>query len=73
MSMKYLLDGKIIQFYRLLGGTNVSVINNLLLLNCDKRYMLFNEFHLSMYADSQTIKRRVDDIFINYCKEKNIT
>ena len=43
MSMKYLLDGKIMKFYRLLGGTNVSLINNLMLLNYDKHYMLFNE------------------------------
>ena len=39
-------------------------------LNYDKRYMLFNEYHLFMYADSQTIKRRADNMFINYCKEK---
>ena len=70
MSMKYLLNGKIMQFYRLLGGTYVSLINNLLLLNYDKRYVLFNECNLSMHADSQTVKRRVDDMFINYFKEK---
>ena len=68
--MKYLLDDKIMQFYRLLGGTNVSLINDLMLLNYDKRYILFNEYHLFMYAASQTIKRRFDDMFINYCKEK---
>ena len=39
MLMKYLLNGKIMQFYRLLGVTNVSLINNLMLLNYDKRYM----------------------------------
>ena len=59
------------QFYRLLGGTNVSLINSLMLLNYDKRYILFNEYHLSMYAGSQTIKRRVDDNYVyQYCKEK---
>ena len=68
--MKYLLDGNIMQFYRLLGGTNVSLINNHMLLNHDKRYMLFNEYHLSMYAGSQKIQHRVDDMFINNCKEK---
>ena len=41
-----------------------------MLLNYDKRYMLFNEYRLSMYSDFQTIKRCVDDMFINYCKEK---
>ena len=52
MLMKYLLDGEIKQFYRLLGGTNVSLIKNFMLLNYDKRYMLFNEYHLSFYAGS---------------------
>ena len=55
MSMKNLLDGKIMNFYKLLGGTNVSSINNLMVLSYDKRYVLFNEYYLSMYADSQKI------------------
>ena len=41
-----------------------------MLLNYDKNCMLCNEYYLYIYADSQIIKRRVDDIFINYCKEK---
>ena len=43
---------------------------SLMQLNYDKRYMSFNGYHLSMCADYLTIKRRVDDLFINYCKEK---
>ena len=70
MSMKYLLDGKIMLFYTLFCATNISLINNLMLLNYFKRYMLLNEHHLSLYTDSQTIKRRVGNMFINYCKEK---
>ena len=33
-----------------------------MLLNYDKRYM-YHLYHLSMYADSQTIERNVDDTF----------
>ena len=33
MLMKYLLGDKIMQFYKLLGDTNISFINNLMLLN----------------------------------------
>ena len=69
MSMKYLLHDKIMQFYGLLWHPNVS-LTNLILLNYDKRYMLFNEYCLPMYAESQTIKRHVDTLFMNYCKEK---
>ena len=44
------------QFYKLLGGTNISLINNLMLLNYDKRYMLFNEYHLA-YLCMLTLKQ----------------
>ena len=37
MPIKYLLDGKIMQFYRLIDDTNVSLINNPMLLNYDER------------------------------------
>ena len=39
--MKYLVDSKIIKFFRLLGDTHVSLIHNLnMLLNYDKRYRI---------------------------------
>ena len=42
-----------------------------MLLNYDTRYKLFNKYnYLSVYAESQTIKHSVDDLFMNYCNEK---
>ena len=70
--MNYLLFGKIVQIYRLLDDANVSLINHLILLNYNKHCLLFNEYNyfVCIYADSKTIKRRVDDLFMNYCNEK---
>ena len=54
----------------LFDDANVSLINNFLLLSYNEHYRLFSEHHLSMYADYQTIKRSVYNMFKNYRNEK---
>ena len=54
MSKRYLLDGKISSL-QVTWWHKCNFINNLVLLNYDKRYMLFNSYQLPIYAGSQTI------------------
>jgi hypothetical protein len=71
MSMKFLIDVKIMQFYRLLTMSDNVLITKLLTLNFTQRNKLFNAYGL--YLDnvrSADIKRSALNQFIDYCSEK---
>jgi hypothetical protein len=70
MSMKYILDCRMLLFFRHVGDSSNLLLHKINLSTYNLRHDLFNKYNLPMCEKDFFIKKRVNDIFLEYCVEK---